>query len=66
LPSDAPHQGNVTPNGLPIVVCPAQTTKGIQCATCKLCQVRDRKSIVGFLAHGVKAKQLTEKLKGGK
>jgi len=65
LPSDAPHQGNVTPNGLPIVVCPAQTTKGIQCATCKLCQVRDRKSIVGFLAHGVKAKQLTEKLKAG-
>ena len=65
LPSDAPHLGNKTPNGLPIVVCPAQTTKGVQCATCKLCQVRDRKSIVGFLAHGDKAKQLTEKLKGG-
>lgn len=65
LPADAPHLGNKTPNGLPIVVCPAQTNEEIQCATCELCQVRDRKSIVGFLAHGVKAKQLTEKLKGG-
>jgi len=62
LPKDAPHRGNKTPNGLPIVVCPAQTRDEISCQQCKLCQVRDRKSIVGFLAHGTASKRLSAKL----
>lgn len=62
LPSDAPHRGNKTPAGLPIVTCPAQTNDEMSCDRCKLCQVRDRKSIVGFLAHGTAGKRLSQKL----
>lgn len=62
LPMDAKAMGNVTPGGLPIVVCPAQTTEYITCAQCKLCQVRERKSIVGFLAHGTTKRRLSKKL----
>jgi hypothetical protein len=62
LPRDAKPRGNRTPNGLPIVVCPAQTQENVSCDTCKLCTVRDRKSIVGFLAHGTASKRLSSKL----
>lgn len=63
LPKDAPHRGNKTPGGLPIVVCPAQTQDEMDCATCKLCTVRKRKSVVGFLAHGPASKRLSNKVK---
>lgn len=62
LPRDAETKGNKTPNGLPIVTCPAQTNEDMSCKQCKLCQVRNRKSIVGFLAHGTASKRLSEKL----
>ena len=62
LPADAPTMGNKTPDGLPIVVCPAQTNDDMACSQCKLCAVRDRKSIVGFLAHGTAGKRLSRKL----
>jgi len=61
LPKDASHRGNKTPKGLPIVVCPAQTAD-VSCEQCRLCQNRDRKSIVGFLAHGTASKRLSERL----
>ena len=61
LSADAPHMGNRTPNGLPIVVCPAQRTD-ISCAECKLCLLKERKSIIGFLAHSTSAKRLSAKL----
>lgn len=64
LPKNAPTRGNRTPNGLPVVTCPAQTQEEMSCDRCKLCQVRDRKSIVGFLAHGTASKRLSEKLEG--
>lgn len=64
VPEDTPHKGNKTPNGLPIVICPAQTQEDMNCEQCKLCAVRDRKSIVGFLAHGTAVKRLTSRLKG--
>ena len=47
--------GNVkveTPEGRRVVVCPATYREDITCASCGLCQVRDRKVIVGFPAHG--------------
>jgi hypothetical protein len=53
LPSSV--QGNVkieTPQGRRVVVCPATYREDITCASCGLCQVRDRKVIVGFPAHG--------------
>lgn len=62
LPSDTPHRQNRTPLGVPIVICPAQTNDSMTCAQCKLCQIRDRKSIVGFLAHGAAKKRLSTKL----
>ena len=62
LPEDAPNMGNKTPEGLPIVVCPAQTQEDMSCNICELCQKRDRKSIVGFKAHGSRRKKLTAKL----
>lgn len=62
LPSSSPLMGNKTPGGLPIVVCPAQTQDEMTCEKCKLCQVVNRKSIVGFLAHGVAMKRLNSRL----
>lgn len=64
LPSDNPVKNNKTPNGIHIVICPAQTQENMSCDKCKLCQIKTRKSIVGFLAHGVSAKRLSKKLKG--
>lgn len=45
---------NITssPQGRPIVRCPAEYAEGMDCAQCQLCANRDRKSIVGFTAHG--------------
>lgn len=62
LPKDAQPMGNKTPNGLPIVTCPAQTVDEMSCDQCRLCQVKQRKSIVGFLAHGTASKRLSTKL----
>lgn len=51
LPSTA--TGNTTtPQGQKITVCPAQLRDDITCATCQLCQRRERQTIVGFIAHG--------------
>jgi hypothetical protein len=44
------------------VVCPAQTQDEMACNICELCQKRDRKSIVGFKAHGSRRKKLSAKL----
>jgi hypothetical protein len=60
LPEDADHHGNTTPGGWPIVVCPAQTQDAMTCNQCMICEFRDRKSIVGFLAHGTAKKRLSE------
>jgi len=62
LPENTPHRGNKTPDGLPIVVCPAQTADDVTCEKCKLCTVKNRQSVVGFLAHGTKKRALTETL----
>ncbi len=42
-----------TPEGRPIVVCPASRIDGVTCAQCMLCANKNRKSIVGFPAHGI-------------
>lgn len=51
LPEDAPQLLS-TPAGRKVVVCPAQTTEDQTCATCQLCSNAERKSIIGFRAHG--------------
>lgn len=45
-----------TPGGQTIIICPAQTRENITCATCGLCARADRGFIVGFRAHGSRAR----------
>jgi len=59
LPSDSPQRGLRTPAGRHVVVCPAQT-HGLTCEKCQLCAVPNRKSIVGFRAHGQWKKKVNE------
>jgi hypothetical protein len=56
VPMDTPKHSR-TPEGRPVLVCPAQTTEYMTCALCALCQRADRRQIIGFRAHGSKAKQ---------
>jgi len=55
VPIDSPER-STTPKGRPIVVCPAQTRNNVTCQSCGLCARPDRGVIVGFRAHGTKAK----------
>lgn len=55
VPSDTPEK-SYTPEGRTIIVCPAQTRDGVTCATCGLCARADRAVIVGFRAHGTRAR----------
>ena len=51
----------VTPKGRSVVVCPATQRDNVSCATCQLCQ-RQRKTIVGFPAHGTRYRKIDIKL----
>jgi hypothetical protein len=65
LPSSI--HGNVkveTPAGNRVVVCPATYRDDVTCKTCGLCQIADRKVIVGFPAHGISAKKADVIAKG--
>jgi len=55
VPIDTPEKA-YTPGGRQIVVCPAQTRDSVTCSTCGLCSRANRETIVGFLAHGTRAK----------
>lgn len=46
-----------TPAGRKMTVCPATYRDNVSCATCKLCAVIDRETVVGFPAHGVQKKR---------
>lgn len=50
LSSSAPERSK-TPAGRTVVTCLAET-RGLTCASCQLCAVGERKSVVGFRAHG--------------
>lgn len=52
LPADTTARTVTTPAGRKVAVCPATYRDDVSCATCGLCQRRDRKVIVGFPAHG--------------
>lgn len=55
VPSDTAEK-TYTPEGRTIIVCPAQTRINVTCATCGLCARADRTVIVGFRAHGTRAR----------
>jgi hypothetical protein len=46
-----------TPAGRQVVVCPA-SLGNIDCLNCGICQQRDRAVVMGFPAHGVRAKRV--------
>lgn len=54
-PTDTPER-STTPAGRPIKICPNQINEYITCGACQLCQKADRRAIIGFRAHGNKAK----------
>ena len=62
LPTNAPTTSIKTPAGNTVVPCLAQIYDDMTCEKCKLCQVVDRKSIVGFYAHGTAKKRLSKRL----
>lgn len=41
-----------TPKGRKVVICPAVTRENVSCASCGLCAIAKRDSIIGFPAHG--------------
>lgn len=51
LPDDHADKVTLTPKGRTVVTCPATYRDDVSCATCQLCQ-RQRRTIVGFPAHG--------------
>jgi len=51
-----------TPAGRKILVCPATNTEGVTCKTCGLCQVANRKTIIGFPAHGSRTRMVNRML----
>lgn len=55
VPMDTPEKTQ-TPAGRTIIICPAQTRDGVTCASCGLCARADRGVIIGFRAHGTKAR----------
>ncbi len=57
LPWDTTPSGIVTPAGRSVVVCPAQTKRGVNCNMCGLCDAsRNGPEVIGFLDHGPKAR----------
>ena len=55
VPMDCPEKTE-TPAGRTIIVCPAQTREDVTCETCGLCARADRTVIIGFRAHGTRAR----------
>ena len=60
VPIDTPEKSQ-TPKGRSIVICPAQSRDNVTCESCGLCQRVDRSVIVGFRAHGSRAKITDQK-----
>jgi hypothetical protein len=54
--TEGERHDTVTPEGRAVKTCPATYRDDVTCATCQLCQRRDRKVIVGFPAHGIRKK----------
>jgi len=53
-----------TPGGAKVVLCPADTDKGITCARCRLCQDGARGYVIGFEAHGFRKNKVDLIAKG--
>lgn len=57
LRAGSPQKGLCTPAGRKIVVCPAQSRRGVNCNTCGLCDAQAKgPPVVGFIDHGPKTR----------
>ena len=65
LPADTTGARITTPEGRSVVVCPAQRINSVTCAKCGLCaNLHPARPIVGFLAHGHKARAVSSIARG--
>lgn len=66
LPADTARPGLkiTTPQGRKVTVCPATYRDDVTCKSCGLCAIATRETIVGFPAHGVKAKRADQIARG--
>lgn len=65
LPSEIQGKQDIfTPAGNRVIVCPATYKENVTCESCKLCQVKGRKVIVGFPTHGASYKKADQIAKG--
>ena len=53
-----------TPSGRQVAICPATISDDVNCASCGLCAMIDRKAIIGFPAHGTSKRKATQIAKG--
>lgn len=51
---------SLTPKGRKVLICP-ETTIGLTCDRCRLCANPKRKSVIGFVAHGVMKKSVSRR-----
>lgn len=67
LPADAARPGLkiTTAQGRKVTVCPATYRDDVTCKSCGLCAIATRETIIGFPAHGVKAKRADLIARGG-
>jgi hypothetical protein len=56
LPIDSAPK-TLTPKGRVVITCPATYKENVNCASCKLCAISDRKTIIGFPVHGTQKKK---------
>lgn len=68
LPQDFNEKVTYTPKGRKVIVCPAILNDKITCSKCggkmPLCCKQDRDFIIGFIAHGARAKKASTIAKG--
>lgn len=57
-------RATTTPAGRKVAICPAILSDDVTCATCGLCALADRKSIIGFPAHGSSKRKASAIAKG--
>ena len=53
-----------TPRGRKIVLCPAESSDRVTCATCGLCAVADRSYFIGFKPKGIRRKHVNKLAQG--
>ena len=63
LPRDA-GKVTYTPGGVRVVACPAALNKEITCSVCGVCQNADRRTVIGFPAHGSGARKAEQVFHG--